>query len=497
MALLQQGQVRHDGRVDPGRLSSLLAPWLGAGAAYTAVADGVRGLALDGRLPVGARVPSERALAAALGVSRTTVSAAYDVLRSEGYLRSAHGAGSRVALPSSGSPVERPDVDPGGEREPEGVLDLTMAALPAPAAVLDAVTAASADLPLQLAHHGMHAFGLPVLRDAVARHLSARGLATTPEQVLVTSGALQGWNLLLRALSRPGQRALVEQPTYPAVVDAVRAHHVRPVALPLGEAGWELPASPAGRRSMAQAVLAHVTPDAQNPTGLVQDDDQRVELLSALSGGPGGNPVVAVDETFADLVAPEEAQTPLAALAEARRGDEVVTLGSVGKSFWAGLRVGWVRASPELVSRLAQVRAGLDITSPVLDQLVTVHLLARAPELLAERRTLLSERRAGMLAALAAGVPDWTVRPAQAGLVLWVGLPTPSATQLVSHALDLGVRLVPGPRFTVDGTGDRWLRLPLTVAPEDAPALVSVLREARARAVASAPTSRTPARWTA
>lgn len=486
--------------MDPGRLSSLLAPWLGAGAAYTAVADGVRGLALDGRLPVGARVPSERALAAALGVSRTTVSAAYDVLRSEGYLRSAHGAGSRVALPTSGSPLERPDVDPGGEREPEGVLDLTMAALPAPAAVLDAVTAASADLPLQLAHHGMHAFGLPVLRDAVAAHLTARGLATRPEQVLVTSGALQGWNLLLRALSRPGQRALVEQPTYPAVVDAVRAHHVRPVALPLGEHGWELPASPAGRRAVAQTVLAHVTPDAQNPTGLVQDDDARAQLLAALAGGP----VVAADETFADLVDPAEAQTPLAALVEARRGssgEEVVTLGSVSKSFWAGLRLGWVRASPELVSRLAQVRAGLDITSPVLDQLVAVHLLARAPELLAERRALLAQRRAGLLAALAAGVPDWTVRTApsggQAGLVLWVGLPTPSATQLVSHALDLGVRLVPGPRFTVDGTGDRWLRLPLTVAPEDAPALVAVLREARARAVASAPTSRTPARWTA
>ncbi|PWJ54232.1 transcriptional regulator, GntR family [Quadrisphaera granulorum] len=484
-------------------------PWLGAGAAYTAVADGVRGLALDGRLPVGARVPSERALAAALGVSRTTVSAAYDVLRSEGYLRSAHGAGSRVSLPTGSSPVERPDVEPGGEREPEGVLDLTMAALPAPAAVLDAVAAASADLPLQLAHHGMHAFGLPVLRDAVATHLTGRGLATRPEQVLITSGALQGWNLLLRALARPGQRALVEQPTYPAVVDAVRAHHVRPVALPIGESGWELPASPAGRRAMAQAVLAHVTPDAQNPTGMVQDDDARAELLAALTsgagaaGGPGSSgagPVVAVDETFADLVAPGEAQTPLAALAETRRrlsGDEVVTLGSVSKSFWAGLRLGWVRASPELVSRLAQVRAGLDITSPVLDQLVAVHLLARAPEVLAERRALLAERRTGMLAALAAGVPDWTVRPAQAGLVLWVGLPTPSATQLVTHALDLGVRLVPGPRFTVDGTGDRWIRVPLTVPAEDAPALVAVLREARARALASAPTSRTPARWTA
>ncbi len=493
--------------MDPSRLSVLLAPWVAgtpAGSAtgspalpaYSALADGVRGLALDGRLPAGTRLPSERALAVALGVSRTTVSAAYDVLRAEGYLRSAHGAGSRVALPSSLR--ARPDAD---ADEPEGVLDLTVAALPAPAQVLDAVAAATAELPALLADHGMHPYGLPALRRAVAAHLTSRGLATEAEQVLVTGGALQAWNLLLRTLTSPGQRVLVEQPTYPAVIDAVRAHHLRPVALPVSADGWDLPTTPSGRRSLESAVLAHVTVDGQNPTGLLADLAQRRDLLRGLSSRTAGGPLVAVDETFADLVPESEAPPRLAAVAAAEGlaagGRGVVTLGSMSKSFWAGLRVGWVRGEPELLARLAQARASMDITSPVLDQLVAVQLLAQAPAVLAERRALLAERRDALVAALARGVPDWTVRPAQAGLVLWACLPTPSATQLAAHALDLGVRLSPGPRFTVDGTGDRWLRLPFITPADDVDRLVAVLREARARAVSSTPTTRTPARWTA
>ena len=121
------------------RLATLVGPWLGSGPAYVGLAAGVRALALDGRLAVDARVPSERELALALALSRTTVSAAYNILRTEGYLRSDRGAGSSVSLPIA-SPV-RPDAEPG---EPRGdVLDLTVAALPAPAILVDAVAEAA------------------------------------------------------------------------------------------------------------------------------------------------------------------------------------------------------------------------------------------------------------------------------------------------------------------------------------------------------------------
>jgi DNA-binding transcriptional MocR family regulator len=192
----------------PERLASLIEPWLAGDApVYVAVSAGVRSLALDGRLPVGTRLPSERALAGVLGVNRTTVSAAYDVLRQESYLHSAHGAGSRIGLPST--PAQRPDAHAG---EPAEVLDLTVAALPAPGRLPDAARAAAADLSTQLAGHGLHPFGLPALRAAVARHLTGRGLETRAEQVLVTSGVLQGWNLCCARWAAPVPRCWSNSP---------------------------------------------------------------------------------------------------------------------------------------------------------------------------------------------------------------------------------------------------------------------------------------------
>ncbi len=463
----------------PGRVAELLGPWMGAGPAYLAVADGLRGLALDGRLPLGARVPSERALADALSLSRTTVSAAYDVLRAEGYLRSDRGAGSRVALPAA-VPV-RPDAGPGDRPD---VLDLTVAALPAPALILDAVQAAGWALRPLIAGHGLHPLGIPEMRAAVADHLSARGLPTTAEQVLVTAGALQGWDLVLRALVGARRRVLVEQPTYPAVLDAVAAHRLPTVALPVSARGWELPAP-------ASVGLVHVTPDGQNPTGLLASTAQREELIRAVDGA-----VIAVDETFTDLVLDGPTPPPLGAL-----DPRVVTLGSMSKAFWAGLRVGWVRADPEVLARLAQARAGQDLASPVLEQLVAAWLLRRADDILPERRALLRRSRDALLQALARELPTWRCSRPDAGMVLWVELPQPGATRLAAHALDAGLRLTPGPRFTVDGTADRWFRLPFTLPLERVSDVVCMLREAAARTAAGreAPLSpsRSPSRWTA
>lgn len=490
--------MTHHGPVRTDRLTSALGPWLaGAGAgpgprpgpgtgprpgpAYHRLAAGVRSLVVDGCLPPGTRVPAERVLAAALGVSRTTVTAAYDVLRAEGYLVSAHGAGSHVALPAPAP--QRPDAPPGEPAEPAGVLDLTVAAWPAPPGLTHAVAAAAADLPPLLAGHGMHPFGLPALREAVARHLTAGRLPTAAEQVFITSGALQGWNLLLQTLTRPGDRVLVEQPTYPAVVDAVAAHHRRAVPVPVGPHGWDLPGAHG-------AALAHVTPDGQNPTGLLADAARRTDLLHRLGGT---RPVV--DETFVDLL--PEGRTPprLGTL----RGD-VVSLGSLAKSFWAGLRIGWVRADPDLVVRLARARTTLDLGVPVLEQLVAVHLLATAPQVLPARRARLLATRHAVLEAVARDLPGWRCPPAVAGPALWLELPAvpgAGATRLAAHALDLGLRLAPGPRFTVDGTADRFLRLPLTIPADDAPAVVHALAQAWHRTCTGPPPGRTAPRWTA
>jgi DNA-binding transcriptional MocR family regulator len=169
----------------------------------------------------------------------------------------------------------------------------------------------------------------------------------------------------------------------------------------------------------------------------------------------------------------------------------------MSKAFWAGLRVGWIRADAEPLARLVQARAGQDLASPVLEQLIAARLLSSAGTILPERRALLRRSRDRLVQALTRELPDWRCTVPCAGMVLWVELPGLSATRVAAHALELGVRLTPGPRFTVDGTADGRLRLPFTVPAERVGEVVSVLARAAERAASSIAPARAPSRWTA
>ncbi|WP_337825634.1 aminotransferase class I/II-fold pyridoxal phosphate-dependent enzyme [Pseudonocardia sp. UM4_GMWB1] len=144
--------------------------------------------------------------------------------------------------------------------------------------------------------------------------------------------------------------------------------------------------------------------------------------------------VVAVDAIFAELVMDGPAPPPAAVLRP-----DVVTLGSMNKLFWTGLRVGWVRADPA-----SPASASLDLSRPVLDQLVAVHLLDDATAILAERREQLRRSRAVLEHALRTRLPDWRWSSPKAGMALWIELPRPSATRLATPALELGLRISPG-----------------------------------------------------
>jgi DNA-binding transcriptional MocR family regulator len=181
---------------------------------YAALASRIRVLTADGRLPVGARLPAERDLAAAVGFSRATVRAAYARLREDGWATARQGAGTWTALPagpSRGVWVPAP--------ADEGIIDLAHAAPSAPPEVPAAFAAALDDLPRLLPRHGYHPVGLPDLRARIAERYSRRGLPTTPEQVLVTEGALHAVTVAFQSVLRRGQRLLIEHPTYPNALD--------------------------------------------------------------------------------------------------------------------------------------------------------------------------------------------------------------------------------------------------------------------------------------
>src|SRR5262249_45918142 len=134
-------------------VAAVLDGWGRSGPGYLGLAHAMRSAILDGRLPLRARLPSERSLARSLGVSRTTTTAAYDVLRSEGFVESRRGSGTRTALPtggSAGAEVAPRVIAP----EPFDGIDLTTASLPAPSAMVEAVAQAARDLPSHLGGHG-------------------------------------------------------------------------------------------------------------------------------------------------------------------------------------------------------------------------------------------------------------------------------------------------------------------------------------------------------
>ncbi len=444
--------------VAPGTLAGLLGPrWRRPGESAHALADALRALVVDGRLAVRTRVPSERALAPALGVSRGTVTRAYDRLRDDGYLVSARGAGSWLALP--GRPVPASPFPPGaGAPADERVIDLSVAALPAPEPLLsEAAGAAVRQLGRHAASHGYAPAGLSELREAVAARFTARGAPTSPDQIFVTAGAQHGLHLLLALLCAPGERAVVDAPAYPRTLSALRAARLRAVAVPLAPEGWDVEAW-AGTLAAAAPRVAVTVPDFHNPTGLLMASADRAAL--ALACARAGT-VLVVDETTAELrLDGPEVPAPLAA---ADPGGAVVTLGSMSKAGWGGLRVGWIRAAPRIVRELAAIRADVDMASPVLEQLLAVELLGRWDAVLGSRRALLRPRREALLSALPSA---WSVRRPAGGLSAWIRLPEPVATRLASAAAREGLRITPGPSFSVDGTFEHHLRLPYTAAPE-------------------------------
>ncbi|GHG40222.1 GntR family transcriptional regulator [Sinomonas cellulolyticus] len=453
-------------RVTSQRLAVLLGSWAGPGPAYSELAERIRLLTLDGRLPDGTRLPAERDLAVGLGLSRTTIAAAYARLRELGCLESVRGSGSYVVIPG---PPAVPAPDAGG------VLDLTKAAMPAASIVAECAVRAVEALGPELARSGYELVGLPVLRVAVAEHFARRGLPTDPDQIMITNGVQHAIALLARALLSPGDRAAVEQPTYPHAMDTLLAARARLVPLPVDPSGWDLDALSAALGA-ASPALAYVMPDFQNPTGASLSVPEREAL--ARSAAMSGTLLIA-DETTALLDISRGPLPPLAAFAPS-----AVTLGGLSKLAWGGLRVGWIRAPRALVARLAQARTGLDLGTPVLEQLVASELLGREDALVAERSARLREGLGALTTALADHLPEWRVPPADGGMALWADCSPLSSSRLVLAVRRHGVALTAGPRFGVNGAFEHRLRLPFTASPEALRAAVTALRDAAGEAPA-------------
>ncbi|MEU9088232.1 PLP-dependent aminotransferase family protein [Streptomyces sp. NPDC048357] len=455
-----------DRTIGSRQLAALLPAEVLARPGYRALADAVRTLILDGRIALHVRLPAERELAEAVGASRATVTGAYDLLRESGYVRSRRGSGTWTELPDGHRPVGAHAIvgGIGGRADGEPGIDLAIAAMGAPEGSLaEAFAWAAPRLPQLARSPGYHPFGLPDLRTAVAERFSRRGLPTRPEQILLTSGAQQAFSLVVSLLCRAGDRVVTENPTYANALDALRHARLRTGSIAVSDAGWDMEIAESTLRQTVPR-MAYVIPDFHNPTGALMPPEQRLRLLAATRAT--GTWLV-VDETIADIALDVPAPAPLASLAPRGGADHVITIGSLSKTHWGGLRVGWVRATAKMIAELTAVRVSADMTGSVLDQLVALPLMDDMDRALPARLAQLRIQREALVQALQRHTPEWSWQVPPGGLSLWVDLGEAVSSALAERAAAAGVHIGRGARFGVDpGTFEHRLRIPYTLSAD-------------------------------
>ena len=412
--------------------------------AYRQIYDQIRLAILAGRLRPGTRLPSSRGLAAELAVSRNTVLTAFDMLGQEGYTQGGVGSGTRVSavLPDEllSARGAKPETRP--EREAAGPA-LRISGL---AARLDSMRQRTRSdqrtfrpglpeveqfpwnvwgrlagrlwrQPPRAGVGGGALAGHQGLRDAIAAYVAAvRGVNCSGGQVMITSGAQQGLDLIARLLLEPGDQVWMEDPGYAGMRGAFAATGAEIVALPVDAEGLDVAA---GRSRAPDARLCAVTPSHQYPTGATMSLGRRLELLDWARGAGSW---ILEDDYDSEY---RYAGKPLAALQGLDDGGRVIYVGTFSKVLFPGLRLGYAILPEALVAPFLAMRSVLDDAPALGLQPVLAEFIAEGHFAAHVRRTraLYAERQVYFLAALrrhCAGM--LCAEPDEAGMHLVVGL---------------------------------------------------------------------------
>jgi DNA-binding transcriptional MocR family regulator len=430
----------------------------------------------SGALAPGMALPSVRSLARERGVSAFTAAEVYNVLTAAGLIEARRGsgyfvAGTRAALPPR--PASGASSDALWERRLEAhaqpiLVDAGGGWLPGTWQFGDGIRAGLRSLarqPLPADGYGSP-LGLEALRAHFAIQLQSRGLALGPERLVLTQGASQALDLVVRALIEPGDRVAVEDPGYPPLLELLRARGVRLVAVPRLASGPDVAVLEAAlKRRPLRAFFTNTT--LQNPTGTTTELPVARRILE-LADRHGL--LVVEDDIFAEL-----APTPPLTLATLDQCRRVVYVSSVSKTISPTLRVGFVAAPPEAGPRLARLKALSALASSELSERLVLEVLTLPHyrrHLEALRRRLAATQQRVQAALLARGV-ELAFRPA-AGMFLWGRLRSRDTVgKLWRSAVAAGVLLAPGELFRADGRATPYWRF--NVAHCDGGALTGFL----------------------
>jgi GntR family transcriptional regulator/MocR family aminotransferase len=408
--------------------------------------QGMRRVILDGKIPAGGRIPSTRALAADLAVSRNTVLNAFERLTAEGYLREGRaGGGTRVSasLPDDLLRACAPAIRGGNPtpRRPSrrGALAATLpvrlrGALPLDGARPFRVGAgALADFPLEAwgrlarrrwSRSGLrsldygHSAGHAPLREAIAAYLRAsRGVTCDPSRVIVVQGSQQALDLATRVLLDPGDAVWMEDPGYVAARAAFVAGGARLVEVPVDAEGLDVAT---GIRRSRNARLAYVTPSHQFPLGVTMSLARRFELLRWASASRAWILEDDYDSEF------RYRTPPLGSLQGLDSEESVIYVGTLSKVLFPALRLGYLVVPAALIETFVSMRRLTDVESPTFMQAVLADFIAEGhfERHIRRMRVLYGERQEALLAAARRKLSGrLDVEPAEGGMHLIGWLP--------------------------------------------------------------------------
>jgi len=307
--------------------------------------------------------------------------------------------------------------------------------------------------------------GYTPLREYLAQKMAKYGIIAGPDNVLITSGSQQALDLIGKLLINPGDRILLEAPTYLGALQAFNVYGAEYVSVPVDHDGLRTPELEEALRSGPKFM--YVLPNFQNPGGVTLCEPRRHELV--LLADKYGIPIIE-DDPYGQLRFEGEHLPPLLALdrENLRRDDgklgNVIYLSTFSKTLAPGIRLGWIVAPPDVISKLVQLKQGADLHTSTFDQMVAYEVVHDGflDEHVKKIRAVYRERRDVMLAALTEYFPPevtWT-HP-QGGLFLWATLPEGlDMEHLFQAALRENVAFVPGDCFYATGDeGRRHMRL--------------------------------------
>jgi GntR family transcriptional regulator/MocR family aminotransferase len=436
----------------------------------------------SGSLPAGTRLPASRDLARQLNISRISVVNAYAELRAEGYLSAHAGRGTFVAgdhdpaaeprpAPTNGSSAHSPASDPPPvadrsiremmrlARKP-GVINFGHGSPPSeffPVGHLrDAInTILDRDGARALSYEVTE--GYAPLRAGVCDYVSALGIRSSPDHVLITGGTQQGIDLVVQALLSEGDLLVTENPTYLGMIDIARTRRVQIQGIPMDDDGIRL--------DMLENYildnhprLIYVMPTFQNPTGRIMPLHRRRQLINLANEY---NIPILEDGVYHEFRYEGETLPPLKALDET---GIVIHVSGFTKNLLPGIRIGYVITDGPHYERIMRVKQAADISTPNLNQRAIHLLLARgvlAQQLERNNRELRRRRDVAMAMASKHLPPGSRWNCPQGGLYMWVELPKsgPTAAELYIQAIQLGVAYAIGNVFFTNGSGSYNMRV--------------------------------------